>query len=283
MSRETPKQWSSSPTTTSAIIFHQLGVWLALMVNAIQKIPAWLLICGGLLALLVWNWQLVIATLAGMAIMGIAYLAQDWDWQHFWFGLQRSVDVPTQKFTVAAAAGVSTVLLAYTTLAIWSGVENHWLALAFVLQLIATLSVLALVTKQGLNNWLTQERDSIERFVYMLAAPDHLERLIAVRQLAEAVQQNRFSLSQERAIAEYCQVLLERETVPSVRDAALETLDLLNYTTCQPNSNGTSGDRKIPCNMPEPLPTNSREAETQIDRRGLHVQMHTPTQVDRPS
>jgi hypothetical protein len=217
--------------------------------------------------LLLWNWQLVIATLAGVTVMGIAYLAQDWDWQHFVFGLRRSFNAPTQKFTLAAVAGVGTVLLAYTTLAIWMGVENHWLALAFVLQLMATLSVLVLTTKQTLNNWLGQERESIERFVYMLAAPDDLERLIAVRQLAQAVQQHRFSLSQERAIAEYCQVLLDRETVPGVRDAALETLESLNYPhlTNSLHSNSTTHNHKIPCNIPETIANhNSNHQEIEI-------------------
>jgi hypothetical protein len=218
--------------------------------------------------LLLWNWQLVIATLAGVTVMGIAYLAQDWDWQHFVFGLRRSFNAPTQKFTLAAASRSR-----YRVAGIYHAddLDGGGKSLASIGVGIAVnchaCRYWCLLPSKHLSNWLGQERESIERFVYMLAAPDDLERLIAVRQLAQAVQQNRFSLSQERAIAEYCQVLLDRETVPGVRDAALETLESLNYPhlTNSLHSTSTTHNHKIPCNIPETIANhNSNHQEIEI-------------------
>jgi hypothetical protein len=199
------------------------------MLRRKQGLPVWAIVAVALLMLSLWNWQLVVATIAGVTVMGLVYVWQDWNWGRLILRSQKLLSHPNSKFTLAVGMGAGTVLLTYMVSAIWSNIENHWLASAGILQLAATLAVLGLLIKQAIDNWLTAQEANVEQLIAQFTANDDLERLIAVRQLAQRVQQKRLPLNQETAIAQYCQVLLGRETVPTIREAALETLEALNY------------------------------------------------------
>lgn len=194
-----------------------------------QGLPVWVLVGAALLVLAFWNWQLVVATLSGVVIMLLVYAAQEWDWQRLLLRSQQFFYSPNRQLAIAVIAGAVGVLLTYMTLAIWGNTENHWLASVDILQLLATLAILILLGQQIVSRWLQKQQVDLDRLVMQLNAPNDLDRLIAVRQLAQCVHEQRFPLNQEKAIIAYCQVILSRETVPAVRDAALETLKALKY------------------------------------------------------
>ena len=194
-----------------------------------QGLPVWAIVAIALLMLSLWNWQLVVATVAGVIVMSLVYVWQDWNWGRLILRSQKLLSHPNSKLTLAVGMGAGTVFLTYMIAAIWSNIENHWIASAGILQLAATLTVLGLLIKLAIDNWLTTQEANVEQLVAQFTANDELERLIAVRQVAQRVQQKRLPLNQEMAIAQYCQVLLGRETVPAIREAALETLEALNY------------------------------------------------------
>lgn len=189
----------------------------------------WAIVAIALLMLSLWNWQLVVATIAGVTVMSLVYVWQDWNWGRLILRSQKLLNHPNSKLTLAVGMGSGTVLFTYMVSAIWSNIENHWLASAGILQLAATLAVLGLLIKLAIGNWLATQEANVEQLVAQFTVKDELERLIAVHQLAQRVQQKRLPLNQETAIAQYCQVLLGRETVPAIREAALETLEALNY------------------------------------------------------
>jgi hypothetical protein len=194
-----------------------------------QDFPIWALVAVVLLVMLVWNWQLLTATIAGVTVMSLIYILQDWQWQELFPHIQKLWRSPYRRLSLAVATGASTVFFSSTLLGIWSGVPDHWLASAEILQLSATFAVLFLLAQQALNQLVQKQQTNLDQLVARMTATDDLERLIAVRQLAQCVQQKRFPLSQERAIADYCQLLLTRESVPAVREAALETIESLTY------------------------------------------------------
>ncbi|MEE3715630.1 hypothetical protein V2H45_02600 [Tumidithrix elongata RA019] len=194
-----------------------------------QDFPMWALVAVVLLIMLFWNWQLVMATMAGVMVMSLIYILQDWEWHGLLPRLQKLWRSPYRRLSLAVATGASTVFFTYTLLGIWSSVPDHWLASAEILQLTATFAVLLLLAQQVIDRWVQKQQTSIDQLISRITSTDDLERLIAVRQLAQCVQQKRFPLSQERAIADYCHLLLSRESVPAIRDAALETIESLNY------------------------------------------------------
>jgi len=194
-----------------------------------QGIPVWIAVCAAVVVMLCWNWQLVVVTSIGAISMLIAYAAQGWNWDGLFLRVQQFIHNPHRRLIAAVGTGTLTVLVTAIMIAIWGSTENHWLASASLLQLIATLLTLMFLAKQAVDRWVEKQQIGIDHLVSRLGATDDLERLIAVRQLAQCVQQSRLPFNQEQAIIEYCQVLLSREAVPAVRDAALDTLEALNY------------------------------------------------------
>ncbi|WP_156815366.1 hypothetical protein [Pseudanabaena sp. PCC 6802] len=202
-----------------------------------QGMPIWAIVAIALLMLALWNWQLVVATIAGVVVMSLVYVGQDWNWSSLILRWQRLLNHPNRQFTVAVVAGAVAVCFTYMVAAIWHGIDNHWLASAGILQLIATLAVLGLLFKQAIDKWIETQRSNVDALVAQFTASDDLERLIAVKQLAQHLQQQRLPLNQEIAIAQYCQVLLGRETVPAIQDAALEVLEAINYKQIKSSAN----------------------------------------------
>jgi hypothetical protein len=119
-------------------------------------------------------------------------------------------------------------------LAVWSDQQNHWLALANILQLSATLGILVLLVRQAFRQWLQRQQDNFDQLIAKLAVNDDLARLIAIKQINQYVQNNRLPVAQERAIADYCQILLNRETETTMREAIFETLESLQSITDKP-------------------------------------------------
>ncbi len=222
--RDLQKHWHTLPLTAQ-----QPMQSVGRMFRQNQKLPAWTLAAVALLILLSLNWQLVVATGLGVIIMLVTYAAQGWKWHSLFLQVQKFINSPNRRLIVAVGMGAATVLGTYMIFAIWSETANHWLASVSIMQFVATLSVFILLVKQVIGQWLQETQTQFDRLVLQLTASNDLERLIAVRQLAQCVQQNSLLIAQEQAIAQYCQVLLDRELVSAVREAALETLEALNY------------------------------------------------------
>jgi hypothetical protein len=194
-----------------------------------QQIPTWVIVALGLLLLTFWNWQLVMATLVGAATLIFVYVAQDWNWDLLLAKVQRFLNSPNRSIILAAIAGSGSIVFSYTSLMVWSSLDNHWLAGLIIMQLVAILGVLVLLFFKTINQWQQNSQQNINYLTAQLTSDDELERLIAVKQLAQSLRQRHLSLSQEQAIAQYCQILLNREGVETVRTATLEVLEELKY------------------------------------------------------
>ena len=196
-----------------------------------QGLPLWVLLAIFGVMLLVWNWQLIAATSAGIFVMIAVYVVQDWNWNVILWRIQKFLQSPYRHLPLSVASGAVTVFLTYTVLALWSDQSNHWLASANILQLGATLGILMILVRQAFKQWLQRQQDNFDQLIAQLAVNDDLARLIAIKQINQYVHDNRLPTIQERAIADYCQLLLNRETEPTMRDALFETLESLQSTS----------------------------------------------------
>ncbi len=188
-------------------------------------------------ALLIWNWQLVLALAIGAVVLVSIYLAQQgqWkiphvDWRWMWTGTNRSL-------TLAIASGSVAAFSAYITTEIWFEAEQSWLALGIILQGFGTLAILLLLTWQTLNRQFetagSRADQRLDNLLDRLSDADPLKRLIAVRQItqqlqAEALVEAPTVLSSPSAyIADCFRLMLNRETEPSVCSALLDGLQSL--------------------------------------------------------
>jgi len=176
-----------------------------------------------------WNWQLVIATLVGAITLILAYAAQNWNWNLLLSKVQRFLNSPNRPMILAAIAGCGSIVFSYISLMMWTSLDNHWLAGLAITQFLAVLGVLVLLVFKALNQWQQNSQQNLDYLATRLTSDDELERLIAIKQLAQSLRQRHLPLAQEQAIAQYCQVLLGREQVEIIRNATLEVLEELKY------------------------------------------------------
>jgi len=199
-----------------------------------QGFPVWALLAVFLVMLLVWNWQLIAATSAGILAMIAIYAMQDWNWNVILWRIHKFLQSPYRHLPLSVASGTVTVLLTYTIISVWSTQSNHWLASANILQLVATLGVFWILVRQAFMKWVQRQQDNFDQLIAQLAVTDDLARLIAIKQINQYVHDHRLPAAQEKAIADYCQILLNRETEPTIRDALFETLESLQLLAINP-------------------------------------------------
>jgi hypothetical protein len=194
-----------------------------------QQLPTWFFVALGLFLLTFWNWQLVIATLIGASTLIAVYVAQDWNWQLLLAKVQRFLNSPNRSLILATIAGSGSIVFSYVSLMVWSSIDNHWLAGLIISQFVAILGILVLLFFKTINQWQQNSQQDINYLTAQLTSDDELERLIAVKQLAQSLRHKHLPLAQEQAIAQYCQILLNREEVETVRNGTLEVLEELKY------------------------------------------------------
>ena len=192
-----------------------------------QGLPVWALLAIFLVMLLLWNWQLIAATSAGIFAMTAVYMMQDWNWNVILWRIQKFLQSPYRHLPLSVASGTVTVFLTYTVLAVWSNQENHWLACASILQLVGTLGAFAMLLRQSFQQWLQRQQNNFDQLISQLTAKDDLARLMAIKHINQYVQDNYLPAAQEEAIADYCQLLLSRETESTMREALFATLESL--------------------------------------------------------
>jgi hypothetical protein len=171
------------------------------------------------------DWQLMLATSTAIGAMSTVYGAQNWNWRRNGVRFKQFIHGSNSKLAIAVAVGGGSMLLVYTMLSIWQSQTNNWLGFGESVQFLAILGILALLVRQLLHSNAQTNKTHLDRLVLDLASDNDLQRLIAVRQLSSM--ETSFSLEQEEAIAEYCQVLLQTENFVPVREAAFELLAAL--------------------------------------------------------
>ncbi len=195
----------------------------------------WLLVTGGTIGLLFWNGRLVIATGAGIAVMMLVYLIQDGNWKAPWLDVQKVLQGWNQPFLLAAASGGAATFGIYLAASLWAEVGSPWIATGMLLQQAATIGTLGFLIWQMLNRQESRPTTRFNQILDDLTDSDPLKRLIAVRRMADEVEQQS-DRAQKRQLADYLRVMLSREDEPIVRDAVLDGLQSLDIIRSLPES-----------------------------------------------
>lgn len=197
----------------------------------------WFLVTIGAFMLLYWNGRLLFATGTGATVMLLVYLMHDWQPKINLAPIRQFLQGWNQPFVVSAGAGAIATLAIYLASAIWVDSESPWLASGAILQGVGTIAVLLLLIGQMLNRQTHKEQIHYKQLVRDLLHEDPLKRLIAVRQLTEAlsvIERDRDHLPgtskspSRREVAGYFRLMLSREPEPTVREALLDGLQTID-------------------------------------------------------
>lgn len=204
----------------------------------------WLAISSLTVAMLIWNWQLLIATVMGMLVMSLVYVMHQWDWQILVADLRNFLNTPNRQFTLAATSGGIATVSTYMSTSIWLDADSPWIAAGAILQGLGTLATLILLAWQIIGWQASNQESQLEQSLNDLTNPDSLKRLIAVRQLPRLLKRTRHEFYSRVAVAQYLHLLLTKEQESVIREAAFDSLQILESVEQKPL--GTLPVSKLP-------------------------------------
>lgn len=192
-----------------------------------------LLVGVGLLLLWVWLWQWLLSIAIGLAVTAGIYLAQQgqlrWPrtyWRRLWKPTNRSL-------TLSCLAGGLALAYTYLATAVWLESDQHWLVTSILLEGLGIVAIGGWL----LWRWQTsvQEAGSTQAevgqsWLLALSHPDPLQRLIAVRQLTRQASAAQSPLMTATELADCFRLMLDREPEVVVRQALIESLQMLSPT-----------------------------------------------------
>jgi uncharacterized protein YggT (Ycf19 family) len=179
-------------------------------------------------AIMLWDWKLLLALLVGLVAMVLVYSMQKWDWQSHWSDVRRTFNQPHRRLLLAVVSGLVAVFSTYLATEIWVDSTSSWIATGTIVQGLATLLTLVLLVWQIVSFYGYQEEDQIDELLVNLTEKDPLKRLIAVRQLTKLVNRKRVDSHFRHNVGEYLQMLLRFEKETTIREAAFEGLQVLD-------------------------------------------------------
>ncbi|WP_144405697.1 hypothetical protein [Aliterella atlantica] len=224
-------------TTIIESLPQQKGQNIKLKSQVLQRFQGpggWLGIAALTIAMLIWNWKLLLATAIGAIVMSVVYVMHEWDWNALVADMRNSLNTPHRQFTLAAISGGVATVSTYMSASIWLDADSHWIAAGAILQGLGTLTVLILLVWQILGWQANHQESQLEQLLKDLSSTDSLKRLIAVRRLPRAIKRTRQEVYSPSAVAEYLQLLLIREQESVIREAAFDSLQVLAPAEQQP-------------------------------------------------
>jgi hypothetical protein len=202
-----------------------------LILSRLKGSPSWMFGTVAIVVLLLWDWKLLVSIGVGTMILGVAYAMQQWNWGGFQDVVRQFFASPNRPLAVAVASGGLSALGIYAAVAIWTTVENPWIAALAIVQGFATIVILAILLGQNLNQFLKSETEStLDDKLDGLTEADPLKRLIAVRKILRWVKNRTIEKNDRRTVSEALRLMLQSETESIVLEAVLEGLQELDET-----------------------------------------------------
>ncbi|WP_414565103.1 MULTISPECIES: armadillo-type fold-containing protein [unclassified Anabaena] len=181
-----------------------------------------------IIAMLLWNWKLLLALIVGIGVMLLVYSMPKWNWQLHWSEVRKFLNGPNCRLALAVGSGGIATVSTYMASAIWVESTSSWIATGMILQGLGTLLTLILLVWQIVNFYGNREEDSINQWIVNLTESDPLKRLIAIRQLTKIITNKHLDSQVQQEVIQYLRLLLNQEQEAVIRDAALESLQTLN-------------------------------------------------------
>ena len=192
-----------------------------------------------IIAMLLWNWKLLLALLIGIGVMVLVYSMQEWDWQLRWSKIRNFLNSSNRRLVLAVISGGIATVSTYMAAAIWVDSHSHWIAAGAIVQGVGTLLTLILLVWQIVNFYENREEDRLDRLLVNLTEKDALKRLIALGQLTKLISRKRVDSSVQQDIVQCLQLLLSREEEVVVREAAFKSLQACDRLQVLPPKTAT--------------------------------------------
>lgn len=215
-----------------------------------KKSSSWLIGVVAIVAMLLWNWKLFLATFAGISLMLLVYLMQGWNWQKYLSAWEKFFTGSNRHLTLAVGSGSIGALSTYMAATIWADSENRWLATGSIFQGLASVFTLILLIWHIFTDRTKRDETKFEQLLTDLSAVEPLKRLIAVRQLTRLANNNKSSQKDRDRLAEYFLLMLSSEQEPIVREALLETLQAWNILLKIKNNSPIYSEKSKPLQIP---------------------------------
>ncbi|WP_413199668.1 hypothetical protein [Nostoc piscinale] len=190
-------------------------------------------------AMLLWNWKLLLALIVGVGVMLITYSNQQWNWQQRWVEIQKILNGPNRRLVLAVAIGGLATISTYMAAAIWVDSHSPWLATGAILQGLGTLLTLVLLLWQIFSRYRHQDQDVFEQLLLNLTEADPLKRLLAIRRISKFITRQPVNESLQQEVSQCLQLLLTKEEEVIIREAAFESLQILDKLPNLPSSKAT--------------------------------------------
>jgi uncharacterized membrane protein YgdD (TMEM256/DUF423 family) len=188
-------------------------------------------LCLGVFALLWWmNWKLFLTTSVGIGAMSACYLAQNPHWQNYYRQWQKFLVGSNRQLTLAVGTGASGAFCTYLAASIWADTDNQWLATGTILQGFVSLTTLICLLWSLRGKKASSLEAKLDQLLIDLSDRDRLKRLVAIRQLTRLLINHRMSAEHYQQSIEYYRLMLSEPQPAVIKDALLESLELLGAT-----------------------------------------------------
>lgn len=218
-------------------LLNQLANWSLLFKTeraTLQRIKQWqepgsyLGFLTIVIAMLLWNWKLLLAIIVGVGIMVLVYSMQRWDWRSHWSKIRKLFNSPNRRLALSVTSGGIATFSTYMAAAIWVDSNSRWIAAGAILQALGTLLTIILLVWQIVSFYSIREEEQLDRLLLTLTEQDPLKRLIALRRLTKFATNNRIDSSVKQNIVECLRLLISREEEVMIKEAAFESLQALD-------------------------------------------------------
>jgi hypothetical protein len=176
------------------------------------------------MALLVWNWKLLLTLAVGFAAMALVSSLQTRDWQPLIAGLRHWLTGPHRLLLVSVPCGGLAMLSTYMAVSVWDDSHSVWLVACLLLQGLGQLAGLGLLSRQLLQQQGDRANHQLDQTLAELTHPNPLSRLLAVRQLNRLLERRTLTPEQAHLATQALQLLLLQEREAIVREATLRSL-----------------------------------------------------------
>lgn len=178
-------------------------------------------------AILVSYWQILLVTTIGVGVMFLSYGWKDDRVQGYLDYFRLWLQGTNGQLAISVASGSIAAIAVYLSLAICNAADNLWLGLATVLQTLGTIAIAPLLLWQFIRKNKQIQEATYQRALTHLTAPASLDRLMAIHQILNHDREQGLSRQQREEVAEYFELMLDREDSPQVRSALLSGLNQL--------------------------------------------------------
>lgn len=185
----------------------------------------WLMALTLVAALWLWNWPLVLAMLAGLVSMVLAYGAQQSRWQAWQSEIWQTLwSRSNRPLTISVLLGGIATIATYIAAMVWLAADNGWLATGTILQGLGTLAAVLLLVRQTWGQSQTQPTNEMQ-MLSRLSTADALDRLIAIRQVTLWAKNENPTVQAQ--VADCFRLMLQRESDSILQTALMDGLQVL--------------------------------------------------------